>query len=786
MKRAFCLALLSLCVSGTSSQAQAPSFLDEGLTAGLEDDFGTSLGAPLPDQLATPGAPQRPTVTRSGGRGVDITANLAWYQEERGAILMSEGVRASYMGTTITADRCDYDTETEVAYFYPYTVLEREGERIVGERCLFNLRTRTWTIWNATAELSPQFFSNWTTDFSYIHAERIDGDDNRADLTNLYFTTCPRARIVRPTETGVAAEPESPHWRIEAKHGKIDRRGEYVSVGPSKVYIGGHSVFWLPGWGIERSWLSRLDTLPDVGQNASEGMYFAWAYRYSDRNFLRVRFTEKQGNTYGGDWSYRSDDNRLRFDINANYRTKTDSVTGAASLNAPLFGGDLSASYNLSRTSALIATTSTTETRRISYTNNSDRAQIRLDANQSITTSTQRRESTSANASIRYRLGSKDTLEASSRYSSTDTLLPGGDESQLVANEELLTTIVYQSRQKAVDWEARVEMRDDPDGDAYTGDDNFGYVERLPQVTARTSLRRLGVDSQSWTTSIEASAGWIREAATDTETARYALDLSASRRALTWGDTSMAFSSTYRQRWYGDGTAIYALGGRIGLNSDWSQHWRSSINYNVTDTAGYSPFRFDYITDSHNLSASVEWTNRRTGSNQRSQLSTAYDFRLRRWSDLRWTYSWNASAGNSLSMNANYRLETGEMGLLSLRYNRRRYSRYDWSLSAGYDFRTSKLQTVRSSLDWEIERNQWRLRWGASYNPTRDAFDQNNIQLIKYSHCFTYALTYNSQRRDVRFSINVRGLPSLLDNGFGIGGQGEFLSPSTGGSGDAF
>ncbi|MBD3174775.1 MAG: hypothetical protein GF320_06330, partial [Armatimonadia bacterium] len=259
----------------------------------------------LPDQMTTPGGgPLRPQPT-VGRRGVDITANLAWYQEERGAILMSEGVRASYQGTTITADRCDYDSDAEVAYFYPHIVLEREGERIVGERCVFNLRDRTWTIWNATAELSPKFFSNWTTDFSYIHARRIDGDDYRADLTDLYFTTCPNARTERRYEDGVAPEEEVPHWRIEADHGKIDEQGEYISVGPSKVYIGRQAVFWLPGWGVQRSWLSRLDTLPEIGQNVSDGWYFAWAYRYSDQNFIRVRFTEKQGNTYGGDWSYR-------------------------------------------------------------------------------------------------------------------------------------------------------------------------------------------------------------------------------------------------------------------------------------------------------------------------------------------------------------------------------------------------------------------------------------------------------------------------------------------------
>ena len=799
MKR-FCLPLLvSMGLLGGLARAQDPSFLDpesafghnSGLGPGLDPGFDGGLGgpmaSPLPDQMAMPGGgPGGVSAGVGGSRGVDISANLAWYHEERGAILMSEGVRASYMGTTITADRCDYDSEAEVAYFYPYIVLEREGERIVGERCVFSLRDRTWTIWNATAELSPKFFSNWTTDFSYIHAERIDGDDNRADLTKLYFTTCPKARVERTTDTGIAPEPEIPHWRIEADHGKIDRRGEYVSVGPSKVYLGRQAVFWLPGWGVERSWLSKLDTLPEIGQNASEGMYFGWAYRYSARNFVKVRFTEKQGNTYGADWSYRGDDDRFRFDINANYRTKTDSFTGASTLNAPLLGGHLSASYSLSRTSALIATTSTTENRRIGYTNSGDRFQLRLNANQTITTSTQRRENMSADASIRYSFGDKDSLDASTRYTSTDTILPGGDGNELVANEELLTTIVYQSRQKAVDWEARVEMRDDPDGDTYTGDDSFGYVERLPQVTARTNLRRLGVNSRAWTTSMEATAGWIREAATDTETARYALDLSANRRALTWGDTAMTLSSNYRQRWYGDGTAIYSVGGRVGLESDWSSHWASSVTYNVVDTSGYSPFRFDYMTNTHNISAAVNWTNRRTGSNQRSQLSTAYDFRLRRWSDLRWTYAWNGSAGNSLSLNANYRLESGEMGLVSLRYNRRRYGCYDWSLSAGYDFRTSKLQTIRSSLDWEIERDQWRLRWGAGYNPARGKLDQNNIQLIRYTHCFTYALTYNAQRQGFRFSVNVRGLPSLLDDGFSVGGTGEFLSPTTGGSGDVF
>jgi len=788
MTRLGAVTVLALLAVARSAIAQAqptgeapPSTFGQG--PALPGSTGTAAPG-LPNQTAQPsGRGGGPPVSQNG---VDVWANIVWYQEERHAMVMSEGVRAEYQGTTITADRCDYDTDEKVALFYPYVVIEREDERLVAERCLFRFDDRTWTIWNATAELAPKFLANWTTDFVYVHADRIEGDDELARLFDVYVTTCPFARMVRPTETGEPAPERLPDYRIKAKHGKISQRGNWISLGPSVVYLGRVPVFWLPGWGLRRQWLQRLDTVPQIGTNSSEGWYFRWSYRYIDRNFIKLALTQRQGNTYGADWAYRSDDGRTSFDVDANYRTKTNSFTGSANLRAPLLGGDLSAGYNLSRTSALVSGTSTTENSRFTYSNRGGWGELSINANQNITTTTQRRGNTSADARYSYSFSGTTRLDASMSYSSNDTTVTGGDPNALIANQEIFTRLSFSSRQPFADWELRYEKRQDPDGNRYTGDNNFGYTERLPELHVRTDMRRIGLSSPVWSASIDATAGYLREPGTGAEQMRYALDLSGSRKPIKMGSTTINISPSYRQRWYADNTALYALGGRIGIQSKWSGVMSSRIDYSLNDTAGYSPFRFDTMSDMHAIAGSLEWLNRTDRHNRRATLSTNYDFGFKRWSDLRLNYSWSGYPGNQITLSGNYSLEQGKMGLVSMRYNKRRAGWYDWQLQGGYDFRSGKLQTIRSQLDWEIEKGHWRLRWFSTYNTQRRKFDQNNIQLIRYTHCFTYGLSYNAQRNDWRFQIQVRGLPSFMDDSFSVGGQGEFTSPTTGGGGDSF
>ncbi len=741
----------------------------------------TSPVAP-PDQFGEPAttpAPERQAVTSNT---VDLSANQVWAQPERGAILMSEGIRAEFQGTVITADRCDIDTDREFAYFYPYIVLEREGERIVAESCEFDLRSHRWTITEATVELSPRFFNNLTNDIVYLHAKRIEGDDDRATLHDAYLTTSPRAREERDTATGLLRKQKPPQWTLRCDRVRIENRGNYLVTTPATLYIGKVPGFWVPGIGISRSFLRSARYMPEVGQNASEGWYFRWAYPYYRDNMARIGFTQRQGETYGLDYRHRGD--TTSYSAVVNYRTKTKSFTGSASLDTRLLGGSFAAGYELARASALLETFSTTESARFSYARDSGPHSVSLSANRNATTTTQRREDTSASADYRWRINRSTDLQATAQYTSNDTVPSSAtDTTTLVANQELQTVVRLSSRQPWADLELTQERRIDPDGDAFTDDDSYGYTERLPELEIRTDLDRLGLEVPKWTANITAAGGRIHEASTDQRLWRYAFDSDMRRDPIRMGKTRLDLSGAYRQRYYEGDTAIYSLGGRATLNTQWSEQLASTFLYNYQTTAGYSPLRSDFVSRYHTLSGQIQWTSTGPNVRQNASLDSSYDVRLNRWSDLRLAYGWKGSAGNSVTVSTTYDLENGGFRQATLLYNTRRRGVYDWQLSTGYDFNTGKLTTVRSTLDWMLRRDSWRLRWTSGYSPSRERFDQNNLQLIHYTGAFTYALSYNSQRRDLRFSISVRGLPNLVSEGFGVGANGELVTPTTGGGG---
>lgn len=769
--RTICAVFSVLVAVAARAQTDAPA-------DGPPDDAAFAQPA-LPDQFAegeTGGAtPQGLT-----SNGVSFSANLVWMELARGAVTMSEGVRAEYQGTIITADRCDYDTDRDIALFYPYIVLEREGERMVAEECEFRPRDKTWTLRNATVEISPRYLNNVTTDYVYLHAQTIEGDDDRAELRDAYLTTSPRARILRDTETGLLIPQKPPQWTLRTDRIRLEHRGNYIVLGPSTLYIAKVPIFWVPGVGISRSLLRNVRYLPEVGQNASDGWYFRWAYPYYRDNLARIGYSQKQGMSYGLEYRHRGDP--TSYSAVVNYRVQSKSFTGDLDFSTRVFGGSLSASHQIARASAIQDTLSTTEDTSAAYTLNSGRHALSLNGSRNATTTTQRRSTASASGDYRYRLSDSTDFQATSRYSANDVTDPT-DSAALVANEELNTVFRLASRQSWADLEISHEKRSDPDGDRYTLDDSYGYVDKTPEITLRTDLDRLGIGSGPWSVDLDAAATDLSETATSTRLWRYALDADARRSVISFGKTQVTLAGKYAQRYYQDGTANYTMTGRTGVTTRWSDQLTSVFSWNYINASGYSPFRSDMLQRSHTASGSLKWSHRGSGSDQNASLDVSRDLRLGRWSDLRFSYGWRGSAGNSLTLSTTYDMEDHAFRQASVIYNTRAIRSFDWQVSTGYDFRTDKITPVRSQLDWMIDPDSWRVRWTASYTPSRNRFDQTTVQLIHYTQAFTYAVSYNSQRRDFRFSISVRGLPNLVSEGFGVGSSGELLSPATGGGG---
>ncbi len=136
------------------------------------------------------------------------------------------------------------------------------------------------------------------------------------------------------------------------------------------------------------------------------------------------------------------------------------------------------------------------------------------------------------------------------------------------------------------------------------GQDTF-FLNRQPELSVRAYPFQLGFLPLT----ASASFGILEESPSLFQTERYRFDIKVPEQIIPTPMGNFHAGAGIRQAFYGSGQEQYVLGTRLGWTQDIADHLLFRFDYNLQESAGYTPFQHDIAFDYQILSGGVELYN---------------------------------------------------------------------------------------------------------------------------------------------------------------------------------
>lgn len=254
-----------------------------------------TLPPPLPDQPPEDAVTFDLTFPASQGGGTaEGWAGSMSYREDELAEL-SGGVVIRYQEIEIRADRIDVDVEGKFVRAYGDVILDQGPRRLSGTTLTFDLNTKTGSVTDAEAFMSPDFYFTG-------QEVRKTGEDTY-EVVDGVFTSC---------------RDETPDWSFKLGEAKIRVDG-YAKVKNASMRIKKAPVLYFPYilWPVKAGRTSGF-LVPDIGYSNRRGGLLGLAYYQVlgpsyDTTFFADIYSKKYYG-FGNEFRYRpSEGTRGRF-----------------------------------------------------------------------------------------------------------------------------------------------------------------------------------------------------------------------------------------------------------------------------------------------------------------------------------------------------------------------------------------------------------------------------------------------------------------------------------------
>jgi len=697
--------------------------------------------------------------TAQGPLFVDIKAANVRFQPERDAVAYSGGIEITYEDAVITADNCVYETGKNQAVFTGSVRVKWRDHTVTAVWVYIDFEKRTYEAKTCRVELDPSLFgSRYVQDPLYLSAKLVEGDQEEIRLHDAFVTPCDRY--------------EDPHLGLESHFVKVYRRGKWIKTTAIKGKVKGQTVLWMPGFGIRTRYFTGSDFTPNFGRSTYDGFWGEVKWFYNDNGAWDIRASQLRGTKIAHDYYYMLGNSGQGSSL-ITYDTKLGSFTGNIR-HSQQFGQNtrLDGSYDLRQTSSDFAGTSTSQNTTANFSRNVGSLSLRANYNSSTTTTvTESRTNSSSNISAAKDLwggtGNQASVQVDARISAND--VAAGQ-----VNREMNTHAEFTQPTNLADFDLVYDRRTDLDGSAYTGDNSYSSLDRLPELVTKFDLRDLNIDQFSGRGML--SVGRFLENPNALERNRLAFDFDASLNPIKiQNSTTLNIAGLFKQRVYRQDEAIYTLGARASAQTEIGSIGRTTVartrlDWNWKTFDGYSPFRFDYATKAHDVRGSLDLS---PDTYTKMGLSTSYDIEHGRWSDLRIQAS-RSKGLSRLSLSTGYDLQQHKWRSLTGQFGLTVIDRFSIDAGAMYDLDQNQLSTVRAQLDWQIF-DKWRFELLTSFDGRRGEFTTNTARLTHEFHDFYATATYDQTRGLFEFGVSLKAFPSLINDILGSGRAGELV-----------
>ena len=720
-----------------------------------------------------PVTPAIVTTTSGAGPGKDFVSlsadNTRWYSDDR--VVAKGNVKASYQDYTVSADSAEADLNTNIAVFTGNVKLTTKQATVVGESLTLNLKTREWKLDKASSRMSPTLIQAGSkkdgSQAAIIHAAMLSGKGEDVELSTGTLTTC---------------DLEDPHYCFSASDLQVYPDNKIIAHNVSIIALG-RKIFGLKTLVIPIRGLGQT-FIPQIGSSAQEGAFLKAAYAYTatenQTGFLKLDLMQRRGIGAGLEHTLRTKLSTSQASLYylADQELGGNNITGYLRHQQKLgdFAVNLTANY---RTNSYLYYPSTTQ--------QDWQAMLSHVTSRSNTALTYRSYSMTGFGTS---LTNTTSLRHSQQFSPTMNGVLSMDmrsydnAGMTAADRELNSTFQLQQRAKAYDVALVASRRFDLDGDAFTGDDTYSNLDRLPELTITTDSYRLGKTSFLGLPSrLSVSAGSYHEMPTDVTSARYLLQWDLLGKNIDLSDRNeLNLTGSFRQAYYAKDMMQYVVRGGATLTTRYSDYLKSRVYYYYQRPEGYSPFRFDYTGKYNYMRAIMDYQDEQK---LRWSLSSGYNFSGNSaypWQDLTLRLVAHPSPSYGLALSTGYDINRSKWRNLISQFRLMNGDRTTLDLGVRYDIEAGKIGTARSSFDFQLTK-KWRLEGITSWNGITKQFDYKAFRLTRDLHCWEASLVYSEEPgafndKSLGLQFRIKAFPSA--DRFGIGQYGQAVDTSLG------
>ena len=730
---------------------------------------GNSAGQPDDQQR---GGGERSGEETPGGNFSLTSPKGVIYDMGRGLAVARGDVTFTYREFTVTGDQGVVDYNTNRATISGNLKVKVRGQEFEGKTLVFELDTGRWTLSNIETVFPPDFFPPGAVlEPIYLSQGEVTGVDDAVGGRNFQVSSCDRD-----------------HYFLKSKRIDFyrDGRGEISRIAARRnaLYAFGRKIVPLPVYAIaltgERS--RRIGLQPTFGYDDINGAFVRSLYPLGESakrsDSLLLDAFQKRGLGLGFQRELAAGAGILSIyaltgqtggrEINTTVRRTWQISRGLTSVVNIQSTKNNANSINTSGVSNQNAD--------LTFALNQTRVQSTLSFRQASTGSGFGDfKSLAATFQHRQEFSKRLTYESSHLYNSNTF----GTTS---SSETLDNTFLLNQRGKRFDTFLRTELHDD------LSDNDLGgsyQLERVPEFGFVSDTDRFKIPFLSRVApgELRLEVGRFSEPSFQSQGApsrqqltRY--DFFYGARQRTFGllklgafRSNLETNARFNQAFYSNNTARYDYDYLFRMNNKLGP-LTATVNYAKQRPVGYTPFQFDFLTPGEYMDTEVTFQ----PSDKLSLVVTGgRDIRNGVSRDILTRLRFTPSPSFFTSLGASYSPETHRYGdvisNLRLRRDPEKWLGGALALGVRYSPASNKITRINAQTDLLVMRGT-RLQALTSYNGFAKQFDFNQIRVVRDLHCFNLYMTFDQQRKQLRFDLALKAFP-FIDSTYGRSRFGE-------------
>jgi lipopolysaccharide export system protein LptA len=681
-----------------------------------------------------------------------ITAKRAKYipSEEK---IIGEDVVIKYEDYEIRGDKVTLSLDENSGVVEGNALLIKSGEVMRGEKLFFNWEKEEWKMESGKVEIEAKRLQGAQAPL-FLYAKESTGSSNKMEGRNISLTTCSLPH---------------PHYSIDAKELFVLFGDKLVAKDVSFVALG-RKLFHLPYLVIPLKKTAQRSFVPEFGSDPYQGYYIKTTYPYLSTavasGILHLDYIQKRGSGEGIEHSFTYPHFNSSFSLYhiAPSGGEGESLTTNGKMDWQK--GSLRASIltDFQKNSLWYGGSSRTSNLQTTIEHNTPLSNLSLSFRQQNVKGFYESQNILTSLLYNIRLDARrnlkvDIQDTSLSYSNSPT------------DKELYSTFLF-SQEGKVGIEIETTRRNDLDKDVYTGDENFSFLEKMPEIRLKAPqiVHELPVDAEIvW--------GQYRQFITKPFLSRATFSFSTywrSSQSLSQRNRPyFTLNGEFFQGLYGDGTALYSynfsptLQVPIGSSS-------LNLSFRHITSRGYSPFYMDQVYPYSSLN--VGWT--LTSKIAKFSLQGGYDFR----NDYPYSITGNLEIsptwGNFLFyLGYEPRSKTWRDIIANVKIGEK--TKPLWNINIRYATEEKKLAFVRGTGKLELGK-WWKIEGIYGYNGYTNKLDELDLALTRDLHCWVASLLYNKRRKELTFNLYLKAFPIQI-RPLGLGAEGQYIGTSVGG-----